>query len=76
MIQVSIGKRSRSPLSPLSLRMMSRQDLTMDESRCAVVRGWEFLDLVARAIVSLAECQISNLRFQRFEWHLKFQISE
>ena len=43
----------------------------MDERRCAVVRGWEFLDLVARAIV-LAECQISNLRFQ-FEWHLKFQ---
>jgi len=39
MIQVSIGKRSKSPLSPLSFRMMSRQDLTMDESRCAVVRG-------------------------------------
>ena len=27
MIQVSIGRRSRSPLSPLSLRMMSRADL-------------------------------------------------
>ena len=27
MIQVSIGRRSRSPLRPLSLRMMSRQDL-------------------------------------------------
>ena len=43
MIQVSIGNRSRSPLSPLSLRMMSRQDFTMDESRWAVVRGWVFL---------------------------------
>ena len=29
MIQVSIGRRSRSPLRPLSFRMMSRQDLTM-----------------------------------------------
>ena len=27
MIQVSIGRRSRSPFSPLSLRMMSRADL-------------------------------------------------
>src|SRR6266566_4547411 len=36
MIQVSIGRRSRSPLRPLSLRMMSRQDLTMEASCCAV----------------------------------------
>ena len=28
MIQVSIGSRSRSPFSPLSLRMMSRADLS------------------------------------------------
>jgi hypothetical protein len=38
-IQVSIGNRSRSPLSPLSLRMMSRHDLTIDERRWAVVEG-------------------------------------
>jgi hypothetical protein len=36
---VSIGNRSRSPLSPLSLRMTSRQDLTIDDKRWAVVRG-------------------------------------
>src|SRR6266699_3242635 len=36
MIQVSIGRRSRSPLRPLSLRMMSRLDLTMEASCCAV----------------------------------------
>ena len=59
--QVSMGKRSRSPLSPLSFRMMSRQDFTMEESRWAVVKGWEFLDLVPRVIDVLAECQISNL---------------
>ena len=50
--QVSIGSRSRSPLSPLSFRMMSRHDFTMEESRWAVVNGWEFLDLVPRAITS------------------------
>src|SRR5438876_243392 len=37
MIQVSIGSRSRSPLRPLSLRMMSRADLTMLASRWDVV---------------------------------------
>ena len=52
MIQVSIGSRSRSPLSPLSFRMMSRHDFTIEESRWAVVNGWEFLDLVPRAITS------------------------
>src|SRR5262249_54121819 len=39
MTQVSIGRRSRSPLSPLSFRMMSRADLTWFPSRWAVVRG-------------------------------------
>src|SRR5205823_5834379 len=37
MIQVSIGNRSRSPFSPLSLRMMSRADLISEPSDCAVV---------------------------------------
>jgi hypothetical protein len=32
MIHVSIGSRSRSPLRPLSLRMVSRADLTMEPS--------------------------------------------
>ena len=50
--QVSIGSRSRSPLSPLSFRMMSRHDFTIEESRWAVVNGWEFLDLIPRAITS------------------------
>src|SRR5438445_3120789 len=39
MIQVSIGRRSRSPLRPLSLRMMSRQDLTIEAS-CWAVDCW------------------------------------
>src|ERR1035437_3799509 len=39
MIQVSIGRRSRSPLSPLSLRMMSRADFRSAPSDWAVV-GW------------------------------------
>ena len=39
MIQVSMGRRSRSPLSPLSFRMMSRADLMMLPSCCAVVCG-------------------------------------
>src|SRR5262245_5313267 len=37
MIQVSSGSRSRSPLSPLSLRMMSRADLMRALRDCAVV---------------------------------------
>ncbi len=39
MIQVSMGRRSRSPLSPLSLRITSRADLTMLRRRAAVVLG-------------------------------------
>ena len=39
MIQVSIGRRSRSPFTPLSLRMIRRADLMMRSSRCAVVSG-------------------------------------
>jgi hypothetical protein len=38
-IQVSIGKRSASPFKPLSLRMMSRTDLTTLERRCGEVSG-------------------------------------
>src|SRR5438132_1509484 len=37
MIQVSIGNRSRSPFSPLSLRMMSRADLMSEASDWTVV---------------------------------------
>ena len=40
MIQVSMGRRSRSPLSPLSLRMMSRADLIRLPRRWAVVSDW------------------------------------
>src|SRR5262245_1728173 len=39
MIHVSIGRRSRSPLSPLSLRMMSRADLMRLPSCCDVDLG-------------------------------------
>ena len=39
MTHVSIGRRSRSPFRPLSLRMMSRQDLTRLPKAWAVVRG-------------------------------------
>jgi len=49
-IQVSMGRRSRSPLSPLSLRMMSRQDLTRLASCCAV--DWEGADFDDRAIIT------------------------
>ena len=38
-IHVSNGKRSRSPFSPLSLRMMSRADLRRLPSICDVVIG-------------------------------------
>ncbi len=60
MIQVSIGSRSRSPLSPLSLRMMSRADLTMADSRWAVVRGCAFF--CVRAILLDLKSQIANLK--------------
>ena len=39
MIQVSIGSRSRSPFRPLSLRMMSRADLSRLPRGWAVVCG-------------------------------------
>ena len=39
MIQVSSGRRSRSPFSPLSLRIMSRADLMLEPRLCAVVSG-------------------------------------
>jgi len=42
--QTSMGKRSRSPERPLSLRMMSRQDLMMLPSCCAVV-SWASVDV-------------------------------
>src|SRR5437667_661735 len=37
MIHVSSGRRSRSPFRPLSLRMMSRADLSREPRDCAVV---------------------------------------
>src|ERR1700691_4441998 len=39
MIHVSNGRRSRSPFSPLSFRMMSRADLRRLPSICDVVVG-------------------------------------
>ena len=48
-IQVSIGSRSRSPFSPLSLRMVRRADLMRRSSRCAVVRGLAW-DRLGRAV--------------------------
>ena len=50
MIQVSNGKRSRSPLSPLSLRMMSRADLIRLPKACAVVFGTSAYVFLLRAI--------------------------
>src|ERR1700737_4678075 len=51
MIQVSIGKRSRSPLNPLSFRMMSRLDFTMLPSCWAVDFGTSIF--VLRGVISL-----------------------
>ncbi len=59
MIHVSIGRRSRSPLSPLSFRIMSRADLMRLPSCCAVVSGWE--SFLARAI---NQSQMTNFKFQ------------
>jgi len=63
MIQVSIGRRSRSPFSPLSLRMMSREDLMMadrdwDED-CEGVFVW-------RGIVGLLFCQVGLIGQEQF----------
>src|SRR5438445_13855620 len=65
--QVSIGRRSRSPLSPLSFRMMSRQALTMEERRWAVVKGWEDFDLMV----------LPMLVFQRtvFQYSLRREVA-
>ena len=49
-IQVSIGKRSRSPLRPLSLRIMSRADLMMLASWRAVVLSDPFFFRVIRPL--------------------------
>ena len=46
MIQVSSGSRSRSPFSPLSLRMMSRADLKRLPSAWAVVGAGPLVDFV------------------------------
>src|ERR1019366_10756746 len=46
MIQVSSGSRSRSPFSPLSLRIMSRADFKRLPSACAVVGAGPLVDLV------------------------------
>src|SRR5438552_17232216 len=53
MIQVSIGRRSRSPFSPLSFRMMSRLDLTMLPSCCAVDFGTSIF--VLRGVIRYRE---------------------
>jgi|GEM_PF-4558149 len=47
--QTSMGKRSRSPDRPLSLRMMSRQDLTMLPNCWAVV-SWASEELGLRVL--------------------------
>ena len=51
--QVSIGRRSRSPFMPLSLRMMSRADLISEPSCWEVVRGGaSFFFLLIRLLPS------------------------
>jgi site-specific recombinase XerD len=50
-IQVSIGRRSVSPLSPLSLRMMSRADLRRLPSCCPVVCGCSIFFCLAMSLV-------------------------
>ncbi len=62
MIQVSIGRRSRSPLSPLSLRMMSRADLMRLPSCWAVVSGT--VECVFLAMFLNLRSQISDYRLQ------------
>ena len=57
MIQVSIGSRSRSPFSPLSLRMIWRADLMMRSSRCATASG---LAPAFFWIVSLGTCSLAR----------------
>src|SRR3989338_9432315 len=50
MIQVSIGRRSRSPFRPLSLRMMSRADLIRLPRDWAVVSGLSAFAFLVRGI--------------------------
>src|SRR5947209_19640607 len=50
--QVSMGRRSRSPLRPLSFRMMSRADLTRLPRRWAVVWGWPLPFFFAMSFLS------------------------
>jgi len=57
MIQVSIGSLSRSPFSPLSLRMIWRADLMMRSSRWATVSG---LAPAFFWIVSLGTCYLAR----------------
>src|ERR1700680_4535136 len=55
-IQVSSGRRSRSPFSPLSLRMMSRADFKRLPSACAVVGAGPLVDFVGlRGIESVLQ---------------------
>src|SRR6266705_950808 len=62
MIHVSMGRRSRSPFSPLSLRMMSRADLMSEPSCWAVVSG--AADCFVLAMEFNLRFQITNIRSQ------------
>src|ERR1700693_283015 len=53
MIHVRSGKRSRSPFSPLSLRIMSRADFRRLPSACAVVGVTPFDDVVELSDIEL-----------------------
>src|ERR1700732_2740428 len=56
MIQVRSGSRSRSPFSPLSLRMMPRADFKRLPSACAVVGAGPLVDFVGlRGIESVLQ---------------------
>src|SRR6266481_1535960 len=61
MIQVSIGRRSMSPLRPLSLRMMSRHALMMLPSWCAVDFGASVLRAAAVIAMVPSSCRVQKL---------------
>ena len=67
MIQVSIGSRSRSPLSPLSLRMMSRADL----SSCRAAGRWSAGGAVRGRLLRSRPCGPASFPGQaayRYSW--------
>ena len=72
MIQVSNGRRSRSPLSPLSLRMMSRADLSNAPRDRAVVGGVVALDIKMNLGLNPDFGLNHDLNFildERVDWH-------